>query len=198
MWKREEPARPETPTTPSGSSVPMTSQTTSRTQAKSASNRPLGREVVNIGKSVIIKGELSGGEDLTIEGKVDGEIELRDHVLTIGPNGKIKAQVFAKSVIVMGKVAGNITATDKINIRENGTVEGDINAPPVTISEGAQFRGSIDMQRERAPLPAQARTAAAEPSSRPKRPQGSDTPHVKSSPKSAPAAAPTPAAGATH
>ena len=110
----------------------------------------MGREVVNIGKSVIIKGELSGSEDLTIEGKVEGKIELRDYILTIGPSGKIKAQVFAKSVIVMGSVTGNITATEKIDIRENGTVDGDINAPTIAISEGAQFRGSIDMSRQSA------------------------------------------------
>ena len=198
MWKREEPARPGMPMTPSGSNMPMTSKTASGAQANSGSNRALGREVVNIGKSVIIKGELSGSEDLTIEGKVDGEIELRDHVLTIGPNGKIKAQVFAKSVIVMGHVIGNVTATDKINIRENGTVEGDINAPTVAISEGAQFRGSIDMQRQKATQPAQARTAVAEPGQRPKASSSAEATHVKSGPKAAPAPATTPAAGAAR
>ena len=150
MWKREEPARPGIPTTGSGADVPMSSAMVADTEEENASNRPMGREVVNIGKSVIIKGELSGSEDLTIEGKVDGEIELRDHVLTIGPNGKIKAQVFAKSVIVMGTVTGNVSASDKINIRESGSVEGDINAPTIAISEGAQFRGSIDMKRSSA------------------------------------------------
>ncbi|MCY4662395.1 MAG: polymer-forming cytoskeletal protein [Acidobacteria bacterium] len=104
-------------------------------------------ERVNIGKSVIIKGELNGSEDLTIEGRVEGKIELRQHVLTIGPNGKIKAQVFAKSVVVLGEVNGNVTATDKVSIRENGSVDGDITAPRVAIAEGAHFRGSVDMQR---------------------------------------------------
>ena len=108
------------------------------------------RDVVNIGKSVVIKGELNGSEDLTIEGQVEGTIELRQHVLTIGPNGKIKAQVFAKSVVVLGEVIGNVTATDKVNIRENGSVDGDITAPRVAIAEGAHFRGSIDMQRQAA------------------------------------------------
>lgn len=103
--------------------------------------------MVNIGKSVIIKGELSGSEDLTIEGTVEGKIELRQNVLTIGPNGKIKAQVFAKSVIVQGEVHGNITATEKVDLRESGSVDGDVVAPRVAISEGAHFRGSIDMQK---------------------------------------------------
>jgi cytoskeletal protein CcmA (bactofilin family) len=105
------------------------------------------RTTVNIGKSVVIKGELSGSEDLTIEGQVDGKIELRQNVLTIGPNGKIKAQVFAKSVIILGEVTGNVTASEKVDIRDNGSVDGDIAAPRVAIAEGAHFRGSIDMQR---------------------------------------------------
>jgi len=96
---------------------------------------------------VIIKGELNGSEDLTIEGQVEGKIELRQNVLTIGPNGKIKAQVFAKSVIILGEVTGNVTATEKVDIRDNGSVDGDIAAPRVAIAEGAHFRGSIDMQR---------------------------------------------------
>jgi cytoskeletal protein CcmA (bactofilin family) len=106
---------------------------------------------VNIGKSVVIKGELSGSEDLVIEGQVDGKVELRQNVLTIGPNGKIKAQVFAKSVVVLGEVVGNITASEKVDIRDNGSVDGDLVAPRVAIAEGAHFRGSIDMQRTGAP-----------------------------------------------
>ena len=103
--------------------------------------------MVHIGKSVVIKGELSGSEDLTIEGQVDGKIELRQNVLTIGPNSRIKAQVFAKSVIVQGEVTGNITASEKVDIRDNGSVDGDIASPKVAIAEGAHFRGAIDMQR---------------------------------------------------
>ena len=104
--------------------------------------------MVNIGKSVVIKGELNGSEDLTIEGHVEGKIELKDHVLTIGPNGKIKAQVFAKAVIVLGEVNGNVTASEKVDIRDGGSVDGDIVSPRVAIAEGAHFRGSVDMQRK--------------------------------------------------
>jgi cytoskeletal protein CcmA (bactofilin family) len=106
------------------------------------------KDIVNIGKSVVIKGELNGSEDLTIEGHVEGTIQLRDHVLTIGPNGRIKAAVFAKSVIVLGEVTGNVTASDKVDIRDNGSVDGDIISPRVAIAEGAHFRGSVDMQRK--------------------------------------------------
>jgi cytoskeletal protein CcmA (bactofilin family) len=121
------------------------------------------KTTVNIGKSVVIKGELSGSEDLTIEGQVDGKIELRQNVLTIGPNGKIKAQVFAKSVVILGEVTGNVTATEKVDIRDNGSVDGDIAAPRVAIAEGAHFRGSIDMQRTgaKAEPKAEAKPAAA-------------------------------------
>jgi len=76
--------------------------------------------MVNIGKSVIIKGELSGSEDLTIEGQVEGKIELKQNVLTIGPNGKIKAQILAKAVVVQGEVTGNISATERVDIRDAG------------------------------------------------------------------------------
>jgi cytoskeletal protein CcmA (bactofilin family) len=117
------------------------------------------KDIVNIGKSVVIKGELNGSEDLTIEGHVEGTIQLKDHVLTIGPNGRIKAQVFAKAVIVLGEVTGNVTASDKVDIRDNGSVDGDIISPRVAIAEGAHFRGSVDMQRKAAP--AQAKPAPA-------------------------------------
>jgi len=122
---------------------------------------------VNIGKSVVIKGELNGSEDLTIEGQVEGKIELRQNVLTIGPNGRIKAQVFAKSVVVLGEVTGNVTASEKVDIRDNGSVDGDIAAPRVAIAEGAHFRGSIDMQKSAGkgaePKAADAKPAEAKP-----------------------------------
>jgi len=110
--------------------------------------------MVNIGKSVVIKGELSGSEDLTIEGQVEGKIELRQNILTIGPNAKIKAQVFAKAIVIQGEVHGNVTATEKVDIRDAGSVDGDLSAPRVAIADGAHFRGSIDMQRQGAPKPA--------------------------------------------
>jgi cytoskeletal protein CcmA (bactofilin family) len=121
------------------------------------------KDIVNIGKSVVIKGELNGSEDLTIEGHVEGTIQLKEHVLTIGPNGRIKAQVFAKSVIVLGEVTGNVTASDKVDIRDNGSVDGDIVSPRVAIAEGAHFRGSVDMQRKAGgepKAPAQSKPAA--------------------------------------
>ncbi|MPZ18074.1 MAG: polymer-forming cytoskeletal protein [Luteitalea sp.] len=159
MWKRDEAPRPAAGSAPA-KAMPSQPPPTMNPPAAPRSQASSGRDVVNIGKSVVIKGELNGSEDLTIEGQVDGKIELREHVLTIGGNGKIKAQVFAKSIIVLGEVVGNITASEKVDIRDNGSVDGDITSPKVAIAEGAHFRGSIDMQR--GPRPA-ARPAEARP-----------------------------------
>ena len=171
MWKRDEAVKP-TGQAPSGP-APSPSAPPAAEAARTASTpiepqRGMERTTVNIGKSVVIKGELSGSEDLTIEGQVDGKIELRQNVLTIGPNGRIKAQVFAKSVIILGEVTGNVTATEKVDIRDNGSVDGDIAAPRVAIAEGAHFRGSIDMQKAGGKPPekiekAEAKPAAAQP-----------------------------------
>jgi cytoskeletal protein CcmA (bactofilin family) len=146
MWKRDEPAKPAPPPAAPNPTVTPSQETAVRPSGADHHSR-LERSTVNIGKSVIIKGELSGSEDLTIEGQVEGKIELRQNVLTIGANGKIKAQVFAKAVIILGEVVGNVTATEKVDIRDNGSVDGDITSPRVAIAEGAHFRGSIDMQR---------------------------------------------------
>jgi cytoskeletal protein CcmA (bactofilin family) len=121
---------------------------------------------VTIGKSIVISGELSGSEDLTIEGHVEGKITLRDHVLTIGTNGRITAQVVAKSIIVLGHVTGNLVATEKVDIRETGSVEGDIVAPRVAIADGSHFRGSIDMQRKDQPAHSEGPVLVAKPESR--------------------------------
>ncbi len=151
MWKRDEAVKPgpagSGPAPAPASGIQQAAEPARTATAPSEPQRGMERTTVNIGKSVVIKGELSGSEDLTIEGQVDGKIELRQNVLTIGPNGKIKAQVFAKSVIILGEVTGNVTASEKVDIRDNGSVDGDIAAPRVAIAEGAHFRGSIDMQR---------------------------------------------------
>ena len=148
MWKRDEAVRPAGGQ-PTAAPQPPTPVSTGAPVSRPAdSGHLMEKDIVNIGKSVVIKGELNGSEDLTIEGHVEGTIQLRDHVLTIGPNGRIKAQVFAKSVIVLGEVTGNVTASEKVDIRDNGSVDGDIISPRVAIAEGAHFRGSVDMQRK--------------------------------------------------
>jgi cytoskeletal protein CcmA (bactofilin family) len=118
--------------------------------------------MVNIGKSVVIKGDLQGSEDLTIEGQVEGTIHLVDHVLTIGANGRLKAQLFAKTIIILGTVRGNVNASEKVDIRDGAAVDGDVVAPRVAIAEGAQFHGSVDMQQgaKRTPQSTAAASAA--------------------------------------
>jgi cytoskeletal protein CcmA (bactofilin family) len=161
MWKRDEAVKPTSghPATPAAAAP---TQPVSMPAAVQPETRRIERDIVNIGKSVVIKGELNGSEDLTIEGHVEGRIELKDHVLTIGPNGKIKAQVFAKAVIVLGEVNGNVTASEKVDIRDGGSVDGDIISPRVAIAEGAHFRGSVDMQRKGA-QPSQQKAVASAP-----------------------------------
>jgi cytoskeletal protein CcmA (bactofilin family) len=167
MWKRDEAVKPTSaPATPTAAAV--AAHHGGSPSASQPEPRQHGREVVNIGKSIVIKGELSGSEDLTIEGQVEGKIELKDNVLTIGPNGRIKAHVFAKALVVQGEVNGNVSATEKVEIRDGGSVDGDIVSPRVAIADGAHFRGSVDMQRKSAaPQTAQPRPAApaAQPSS---------------------------------
>ena len=165
MWKRDDVVRP-----PADSADveehPLAGLASAGGPGRASDGeRPVSRDVVNIGKSVIIKGELSGSENLTIEGQFEGKIELRDNALTVGPNGKIKADLlFAKSVDILGRVTGKITAVDIVSIRENGAVDGDITAPRIAIADGAHFRGSVDMRRdggEPKPKPREAAAAKA-------------------------------------
>ena len=154
MWKRNDAVRPPESgreVTGTAAAVTPAAPPAPRMQAPEVeAKRHMDKDVLIVGKSVVFKGELSGHEDLFIEGTVEGKIELRDHVLTIGPNAKIKAEVLAKIVIVRGEVAGNITATEKLDIRDSGAVDGDISAPLVAIAEGAHLRGSVDMQKKQA------------------------------------------------
>lgn len=103
------------------------------------------QDMATIGQSIIFKGDLSGDEDLEIEGEVEGNIDLSNHQLTIGPNGKIRAEVRAKSIVVIGRVVGNLTATERIEVQATGVVEGDLRAPRLNIQEGAMLNGTIDM-----------------------------------------------------
>jgi cytoskeletal protein CcmA (bactofilin family) len=125
--------------------------------------------VAHIGKSVVIRGELSGSEDLYIDGQVEGTIELREHNLTVGPNGRVNANMNAKEVIVQGAVKGNIRAVDRVDIRKSGSVSGDLVAARIVIEDGAFFKGSIDIQKGGdaksggAPRPAESSSSAPQP-----------------------------------
>jgi cytoskeletal protein CcmA (bactofilin family) len=101
--------------------------------------------MANIGKSITIKGDLSGNEDLQIDGNVEGRIDLPNNQLTIGPEGRVKAEVHAKSVVVVGHVTGNLAAAERIQVEATGIVDGDVKAPRLVIQEGAMVNGSVEM-----------------------------------------------------
>ena len=105
-------------------------------------------EMANIGKSVVIKGELSGSEDLYIDGQVEGSIELKGNRLMVGPNGRVKANVNARSAIIQGKMEGNIRASDRVDLKQSAVVTGDIATQRISIEDGAYFRGGVDIQKE--------------------------------------------------
>jgi cytoskeletal protein CcmA (bactofilin family) len=107
-------------------------------------------ETASLGKSVVIKGEVTGSEDLYVDGQVDGSISLEGNRLTIGPNGKIKANIVARSVSIAGKLEGNIRAGDRVDLRQSAVVLGDIATQRIAIEDGAYFKGGVDIQREAA------------------------------------------------
>ena len=109
---------------------------------------PKTAEFAHIGKSVIIKGELSGSEDLYVDGQVEGGIELSGNRLIIGPHGQVRANVNAKGVIVQGKLEGNIRTSERAELTKSAVVTGDIVTQRVAIEEGAYFKGKVDIQRE--------------------------------------------------
>lgn len=120
-----------------------------------------------LGKSVMVKGQIYSREDLTIDGEVEGTVELQEHRLTVGPNGKVQASVKAREIVVLGTIHGNVEATDKIDIRKDAKLVGDIKTARIVIEDGAYFKGSIDIAKPDvvkappAPKPQPAPVAAA-------------------------------------
>ena len=113
----------------------------------SAPTSALAIGLAQIGKSVFIKGELSGSEDLYLDGQVEGSIGLKGNSLTVGPNGQIKGSVDAKAVVVQGKLEGNIQASERVELRKSATVTGDITTQRISIEEGAYLKGKVDIHR---------------------------------------------------
>ena len=115
------------------------------TSGRSAGAQGGKKNMATIGQSIVFKGELTGDEDLEIEGQVEGNVRLANNTLTIGSSGRLTAQVIAKTIIVIGRVKGNLTATERIEIQATGVVEGDVKAPKLNVQEGAVLNGGIDM-----------------------------------------------------
>lgn len=164
MWtKRKEeeyaprPAVPPTSTQPTREGIPVSTM-----PAKSTETDAL-RGMATIGKSVILKGQVYSREDLYVDGEVDGTVELQEHRLTIGPNGKVHAGIKAREVVIIGTVHGNIEATDKIDIRKDAKLVGDIRTVRIVIEDGAYFKGSIDISKPEISKAVPAQRAAAAP-----------------------------------
>ena len=104
--------------------------------------------MANIGKSIAIKGDLTGNEDMVIEGKVEGKVELPNNQLTIGENGTVRAEISAKAVVVVGRVSGNVHGLESVEIQGTGIVEGDVSAPRLIVAEGAVLNGAITMTKQ--------------------------------------------------
>ena len=154
MWKPNQPgSSPQTPTpepvrpaaTPAQSNEAAAS-TTVRSGGTANASQASGDQAT-IGKSLIIKGELSGSESLYIDGKVEGAINLSGNRVTVGRNGQVAANISAREVVVLGKVRGNIQASDRVDIRSEGSLTGDVIAQRISIEDGAYFKGGIDIRK---------------------------------------------------
>ena len=189
MWnrRREEEITPKPVSAPPTSSelakegIPMS--TLPGRSSESHHDAPRGGTAV-LGKSVIVKGQIFSREDLTIDGEVEGTVELQEHRLTVGPNGKVLASVKAREIVVLGTIHGNVETTDKIDIRKDAKLVGDIKTARIVIEDGAYFKGNIDIVKAEAPKP----VAAPKP-----QPVASAT---AANPSSSPASSPALAAGA--
>jgi cytoskeletal protein CcmA (bactofilin family) len=151
MWKKSESEQPNPQPKPQPQPQPS---------APARNPSPSSRERAIIGPSIEIKGNLTGGEDLLIEGRVEGKIELKTHNVTVGKSGKIKADIFGKMITIEGEVDGNLYGEDQLILRNGSSVRGNITAPPggVILEDGSNFKGSIDMapahSSESKPVPA--------------------------------------------
>lgn len=120
-------------------------------------------EQASIGRSLVIRGEVSGGESLYIDGRIEGTINIPEHRVTIGRNGVVAADVNAREVVIMGKVNGNIICSDRLDIRSEGSVTGDVVTQRISVEDGANLRGSVQVQaaEQKKPQPQQAKPVEA-------------------------------------
>jgi cytoskeletal protein CcmA (bactofilin family) len=150
MWKPNQPGTGSGPQTPEPARP-----ATPPTQSFDAGQRPAPPPVSNaatgeqatIGKSLVIKGEVTGSESLYIDGKVEGSINLSGNRVTVGRNGQVAANISAREIVVLGKVRGNVTASDRVDIRSEGSLTGDVTAQRISIEDGAFFKGGIDIRK---------------------------------------------------
>ena len=148
MWnnkRKEEDYTPRPASTPPVSPEPKKEATPLSTAPLRSNDFEPARGSASIGKSVTIKGQIFSREDLVVDGEIEGAIELNDHRLTVGPNGRVRAGIKAREIVVLGSIEGNVEALDKIDIRKDAKLIGDIKTARIVIEDGAYFKGSIDI-----------------------------------------------------
>jgi cytoskeletal protein CcmA (bactofilin family) len=152
MWKPTN--QPQTPAQPAGpertASMPSAPAMSSAAPEPAAAPRPVATTTADqatIGKSLVIKGEVTGSESLYIDGRVEGSINLSGNRVTVGRNGVVAANINAREIVVLGKVRGNLTASDRVDIRSDGSLTGDVVAARISIEDGAFFKGGIDIRK---------------------------------------------------
>ena len=186
MWGRKEDSAPPLASTPEAPSDLPAAAPPARPAAASsvapgtAGGPERGRNLAQIGKSLKLKGEITGSEDLYIDGEVEGMVELKENSLTVGPNGKVHADVSARSITILGRLQGNVKAGERIEIRKTGSLEGDLSTARIVIEDGAVFRGSIDIVkpgRNAVNAPAAA-PASARPAGAAQKQTGPGTPRI--------------------
>ncbi|HVP43031.1 MAG TPA: polymer-forming cytoskeletal protein [Terriglobales bacterium] len=149
MWKSsKEEVKPPAPPAPAPPALTPTKEVRPMDAPKPFDNYKA--DVAHIGKSVLVKGELSGSEDLYLDGEVEGSIQLRDHSLIVGPHGRVKANIQARDVVVHGKVDGNIRGTERVELKKSAVLVGDISTQRIIVEDGAFFKGAVDIQKEAA------------------------------------------------
>lgn len=147
MWKnqneRDVPAPPAKPLAPNPPTAPMPpAPSVAAPQAQRGGDRP-----THLSKTITLKGTITGNEDLFVDGKLEGSVELPSNSLTVGVNGQVQANVSAREVIILGKLNGNVTAADRVEIRAQGALTGDVSAARISIEDGAFFKGGIDIRK---------------------------------------------------
>ena len=151
MWKsRKEEEKPFVSQPPQAPAVPVREAVPAevpKEEPRAELGRTIRAEMARIGKLVSVKGELSGREDLFVDGEVEGSIDLTGHLLTVGPNGRIRANIQAQSVVVFGRIEGNVRGSERVELRKSAIVSGDILTQRIVIEDGAFLKGGIDIQK---------------------------------------------------
>ncbi len=164
MWKRKEDEYGTFVEPPTSGSPSATVPTAPQRPVETPRHEPMrSAEVATIGKSVVVKGELSGSEDLIVDGEVEGSITLRGQTLTVGPNGRVRANVEARNVVLYGRLDGDIHATDRVDLRKSASLAGNISTARISIEDGAFFKGGIDIQKAEPGSKAESKAPVAAP-----------------------------------